>query len=520
MKAGATARIGLLCLPLLCGRSLAAELYTNNGFDLRWDNTVRYSTAFRLASQDPKLIANPNTDDGNRDFDPGLVSNRLDLVSQLDLTADNFGVRISAAGWYDSIYNQRNDNNSPATFNPLSVPHDKFTDAVRGLHGSHIELSDAFVHGDFTLGDMPVSVRAGRYALILGESLFFPQNGIAAGQSTVDVIKAVGEPQAETPEIVLPVTQASAVLLPWPDVAVTLYNQFEWRKDRLPGVGSYFSAVDFLDTGGERLLLGNGNYLVRDHDLHAPGLGQFGAAVQITTPDFSYGFYALRFNSKSPAVYLHPDFSLPPGRIGTYDLFYPQGIEIYGASFSTYLGDSNIAGEISGRRNMPLMSGGIIVPPGVAADGHDHPLYPIGDTLHAQVSTVSLLHASRWWNGAALTFELAANDRLDVVKNASALMPGRDPFAMAMQATFEPQYFQVLPSLDISIPMSFGYGLVGRSSIDSSENAGTGSFGIGVSATYRSVWQAKLALTEFLGPPTRQPFADRGFVALSVQRTF
>ncbi len=520
MKGGFIARVGLLCLPLVCGRALAADLYTGDGFDLRWDNTLRYSTAFRLATQDPVLIANPNTDDGDRDFDPGVVSSRLDLVSQLDLTADDFGVRISAAGWYDSLYNQRNDNNSPATFNPLSVPHDEFTDAVRDLHGSHIELSDAFVHGDFTLGDMPVSVRAGRYALILGESLFFPQNGIAAGQSTVDVIKAVGEPQAETPEIVLPVTQASAVLLPWPDVAVTLYNQFEWRKDRLPGVGSYFSAVDFLDTGGERLLLGGGNYLTRAHDLHAPGLGQFGAAVQITTPDFSYGFYALRYNSKSPAVYLYPDFSSPPGKIGTYDLVYPQGIEIYGASFSTYLGDSNIAGEISGRRNMPLMSSGIIVPPGVVADGHDHPLYPIGDTLHAQVSTVSLLPLSRWWNGAALTFELAANDRLDVVKNAPAMTPGRDPFAMAMQATFEPQYFQVLPSLDISIPMSFGYGLVGRSSIDSSENAGTGSFGIGVSATYRSVWEAKLALTEFLGAPTRQPFADRGFVALSIQRTF
>ncbi len=86
-----------------------------------------------------------------------MISSRLDLVSQLDMTADDFGVRISAAGWYDSIYNQRNDNNSPATFNPLSVPHNAFTDAVRDLHGSHIELSDAFVRGDFTVGDMPVS---------------------------------------------------------------------------------------------------------------------------------------------------------------------------------------------------------------------------------------------------------------------------------------------------------------------------------------------------------------------------
>ncbi len=520
MKAGAIARAGLLCLPLLCGRALAADLYAGEGNDLRWDNTLRYSTAFRLAAQDGALIANPNTDDGDRDFDPGLVSSRIDVVSQLDFSTANFGIRISGAGWYDSVYTERDDNNSPATFNPLSVPHDKFTAAVRDLHGSHVELSDAFAHGDFTLGDMPVSVRAGRYALILGESLFFPQNAIAAGQSSVDDIKAISEPQAETPEIVLPVTQASVALFPSPDVAVTLYNQFEWRKDRLPGVGSYFSAVDFLDTGGERLLLGGGRYLVRSHDLYAPGLGQFGAAVQVTDSDFSYGFYALRFNAKNPEIYLYPDPAKPDGNAGTYNLVYPQGIEIYGASFSTYLGDSNIAGEISGRRNMPLLAGPIAVPAGVFADGSDHPLYPVGDTLHAQVSTVSLLRASDWWNGAALSLELAANDRLDIVKNASALAPGRDPFAMAVQATFEPQYFQVLPSLDISIPIALGYGLIGRSSIDSSDNAGAGNFGIGISATYRSVWETKFALTEFLGAPAHQPFADRGFLSLSIQRTF
>ncbi len=52
MKGGFIVRVGLLCLPLLCGRALAAELYTADGFDLRWDNTLRYSSAFRLASQD------------------------------------------------------------------------------------------------------------------------------------------------------------------------------------------------------------------------------------------------------------------------------------------------------------------------------------------------------------------------------------------------------------------------------------------------------------------------------------
>jgi hypothetical protein len=49
MKAGANARAGLLCLPLLCGRAPAADLHAGDGIDLRWDNTLRYSTALRLA---------------------------------------------------------------------------------------------------------------------------------------------------------------------------------------------------------------------------------------------------------------------------------------------------------------------------------------------------------------------------------------------------------------------------------------------------------------------------------------
>jgi len=35
------------------------------------------------------------------------------------------------AAWYDPVYRSRNANDSPATFNPASVSHDRFTKAVR-----------------------------------------------------------------------------------------------------------------------------------------------------------------------------------------------------------------------------------------------------------------------------------------------------------------------------------------------------------------------------------------------------
>ena len=507
-------------LALAAAPAFGAELYDADGLELRWDNTVRLSAAARIEPRSNVLIDDANIDDGDRNFGTGLVSKRLDVLSELDVTRGDFGLRVSGTGWYDPTYLERNDNNSPATFNPISVPHDRFTHAVRDREGEGTRLLDAFVHGSFDVGDMPLSFRLGRHIEIWGESLFFAENGIAAGQAPLDAVKELAQPAAEAKEIFLPVWQASLSLSPVPGVSVDLYDQFEWRKDLLPGSGSYFSSADFLDAGGERYFLGADRYLLRGHDLRGSSSGQYGIALQFTSADINYGFYALRFNSKEPQVYLHPDNTILSGKAGTYQLVYPEGIEIYGVSASSYLGESNVAGEISLRRNMPLVSGPVTVPDGVQADGDRHPLYALGDTLHAQVSSVSSFGASALWQRADLSAELAANDRLSVIKNAEALEPGRDKFAAAVRITFEPEYFEVLPNLDLSLPMSIGYNLAGKSSIDDTQNARAGDVEFGISATFKTVWQANLTMTRFFGPAARQPLADRDFLALSIERVF
>jgi hypothetical protein len=184
--------------------------------------------------------------------------------------------------------------------------------------------------------------------------------------------------------------------------------------------------------------------------------------------------------------------------------------------------DSDVAGEISFRRNMPLVSYPIVVPSGAPADNDDHPLYAIGDTLHAQVSSDTTFSASPFWQRADLAVELAANERLSITKNPVAIDPSTDRFAMAFQANFTPQYFQVLPALDVSLPIGFGYGLVGNSSTDETQQAHAGNFEIGIAATYRAVWQGSLNYTHFIATPSpaRQSLADRDFIALTLRRSF
>ena len=89
-----------------------------------------------------------------------------------------------------------------------------------------------------------------------------------------------------------------------------------------------------------------------------------------------------------------------------------------------------------------------------------------------------------------------------------------------MRAVLEPHYFQVLPALDISVPIGLGYDLLGRSSVNSSMNYGAGDVELGLTATWRTVWEGSVTFTHFFGPPDRQPFADRDFISLSIQRTF
>jgi len=502
------------------GRLAAAELYEDGDWSFRWDTTVRYSEMFRIDQRDAALLADPNTDDGDRNFEPGIVSNRLDVFSQADLDKGDFGLRLSAQGWYDSVYAQRNDNDSPATFNPVSVPHDAFTRATRELEAAHVELADAYLHGSFSLDDMPVSFRLGRHTLIWGESLFFAENGIAAGQSPVDILKVLGEPQAKAAEILLPVTQVSATLLPRPDISIDLYYQFEWRKVRLPGSGSYFSEADILDAGGERLLLDNGAYLTRISDLRPPDADQFGAAVRFNDAAFNYGFYALRFDAKTPEIYLRPDGSSGPGNVGSYQLVYPRGIELYGASFSSYIADSNVAGEISFRRNMPLVSLPVIIAPGELADAGGHARYAVGNTLHAQISSVTVFGAGKFWDGADLTAEIAASHVLDITKNRAALDPTRDRTAVSLELEFGQEYFEVLPNLDVRLPIGLEYGVFGDSSTAEDDYADAGNIEIAIEATFRKAWEGKLAFTHFLGSPVQQPLADRDFVSISIQRTF
>lgn len=516
----------------------------NSALSARWDNTLKYSLGHRLNNRDSGLVNddaaanvnNLNLDDGDRNFDRGIVSNRLDLLSELDISyRRSHGLRLSGAAWYDTVYNRDNDNDAPARANQSSVRYNEFTDATRKLHGRKAELLDAFVFATFDRGNL----RLGRHTLLYGETLFFGGNGIAYAQSPTDVIKLLSVPGSQFKEIILPVNQVSGQFQVSETVSLGAYYQFEWRKTRIPAVGSYLSAADVFDEGGENFMFAEGSPVVapRIGDRKAGDSGQFGLQLRIKprAVDVEIGLYAARYNDKVFQTYLRPVGASVPGMPLNYQLVYPEGIKTYGISASTVVSDVNVAAEFSIRRNTPLVNGPVV---DATADGScgigDQACYAVGNSAHLNVSAVAFFNKSALWHQASLLAELGFNRRTSVTRNAAEIDPNTTRDAWGMRFVFEPQYFQVAPSLDLSVPIGLGYNPKGNSSVVTQFNGGVdngGDFSIGIKGTYAQEWRFGLNYTNFFGArggalgadanlTFKQSLADRDFVTLTVQRTF
>ena len=499
----------------IAGHARSASLGTVDGFDVSLDATVRLSSAARVDPRNASLLGNINADDGDRAFAVGPISERVDATSQLDITRGDLGAELSADGWYDAAYNRTDADRSAATFNPVSVPVGRFPDETQRLLGRTIELDNAYVHDKLDVAGVPISLRIGRQTLLWGESLFFAPDGIAAGQAPVDLIKSASQPLVEANELFLPVMQAVIrVSLP-ANLSLEAYEQFEWRPDRIPGVGSYFSTSDILDAGGERVLVPGGGSLSRVAEHDPSPFGQFGAALRRDTDVLDLGLYALRYDAKSP----EPELG---AQAGTYRLLFPSAIDLLGASASTYLGDDTLSGEVSVRWHLPLASRFQPLAPTTLpeTEGAVAPGFATGQALQALASYERQLRPGPLWGAAVLQAELAATDLLTVESGSANRLSGTTPFALAIEAVFTPTYYHVARDLVLSVPVGVEVGLVGQSSVDPGRNAGTGNVTLGVAATYRAVWQASLSFTHYIGGPALQPLADRDFAGASLQRAF
>lgn len=492
-----------------------------DGVTLDWDTTLRYTIAQRVQKQDKDLLPNFNADDGNRNFDRGsLIKNRFDAITEADLNFgefgffDDFGAFARARGWYDFVYHKSNDHDSPLTNNSLSADYDEFTDDTKKWHGEKAEMLDYFLYSKMNLGGRSATLRVGQQALNWGETLFLV-GGVMSSQGPIDAT-GFSQPGAELKELFLPVEQVAVQLDLTDNVSMEGYYQWEWQPYRLDAAGSYFSTADILDAGGESYILSPAIPLptraaTRGKDDDPRDSGQWGVALRYFAEGLAgteFGFYYINYHDQLPQLEATDIIELIPGSgiygPSKYNLKYAEDVRLAAASFGTAIGLTNISGEVAYRANVPVAVPGAL------------PTYERAEVMHYSLSAIQIFKANALMDNLSLTAEVGA----DQVLNKDNDELSKDGFAWGYSFTLKPIWKQVLPKLDVNLPIALSQGVNGDSVLGASFVEDKNKVGVTLDLLYDDTYQAQLGYVCYFGASAKSAGVDRDYVSLNFKYAF
>ena len=329
---GPSALIAILCQ--LAAADVAALDWQLDDVFIRFDTTLSQGITVRAADRDPGIIGianggtaySVNHDDGTLNYDEWKIAQNVSrFTSELDIDGGALGAFFRVTGFYDW---EAVDGTRART--PL-------TDQAIDIAGEDIELLDAYVTGNFNVGNAPAQVRIGQQVLSWGESTFIP-NGINV-INPVDVAQ-LRTPGAEIRDALKPIAMLSGSVSATESVSFEGFYEFDWKKVDTDPPGTYFSTNDFIGAGGSYAFLGFGEFSdlgtsfgaltpAINADLAGAGLplqpnfdptflgvprgpdqtpsdgGQFGLAMRFFSERLQgaeFGIYYVRYNSRLPVV--------------------------------------------------------------------------------------------------------------------------------------------------------------------------------------------------------------------------
>tara|TARA_R110002020_G_scaffold435363_1_gene645544 strand:+ start:1552 stop:3408 length:1857 start_codon:yes stop_codon:yes gene_type:complete len=386
----------LAALPLAIGLasftgSANAANFNIGPVNAQFDSQMSIGASVSTSDADKRFISVDNggeaaartSDDGRQNYRSGDTFSKIFKGSHdLQFTYGDSGAFFRGNYWYDfetKDGSQRFYDISDSGRDPLQK-------------GSGVQLLDAFVYHNYTIGNNPGNVRLGRQVVSWGEGLFI-QNGINS-INPVDV-SAFRRPGAEVKEGLLPVEMLYFSQGLTDNLSMEAFYQLKWAPTVVDNCGTFFGSDTVAKGCTDRLVYAGPDfpqgqqpqltYIARSSkDKDARDDGQFGVAFRYFAPalnDTEFGFYAMNYHSRAP-LYSNiagrvagPNGLLAAGAISQaqfaalavpiagyegdlggagYFFEYPEDIRLYGVSFQTDVGGASIAGELSYRPNMPL----------------------------------------------------------------------------------------------------------------------------------------------------------------------
>lgn len=267
-----------------------------------------------------------NSDDGNVNVEQGdLIAAPIKIISEIDVRWHSFGAFARGKAFWDPAARELGEGSGK--YGPISATSPQrrsLSDAFRGDNAyerqlRQVKLLDAFVYGNFDVGDLPLNVRLGRQVVNWGESLFI-QGGVSS-YLPLDVA-AYTKPGTELKEVFLP--QASAYMSLGLPANFTLEAMYiaEWERSPLPPCGTFFAPSDALADGcayamsnGEFYSNADGSprsttgltdplFVPRAVNQEASDQGQWGVAMRYfadwLNQGTEIGLYYVNFHSKLP----------------------------------------------------------------------------------------------------------------------------------------------------------------------------------------------------------------------------
>jgi hypothetical protein len=227
------------------------------------DVSLAYGLLTRTESRDSEFVgignggdaATVNVDDGNLNYDEGIVSNGVRATAELTLQWRNFGAYVRGYGFYD-FETELDDRR-----------HVDLSNNADDLVGSGGDFQDYYLSATFHPGGLPVHLRVGNQVLNWGESGFL--------RFGVDIVNPL-----DLVAIVQPMTTAQDAFvrqgMVWAaanlteTIAVEGFYQYDWQEVRAAPVGWFFSGDDLIGGGGTgRAFSGFGQFSDLGTDLDA-----------------------------------------------------------------------------------------------------------------------------------------------------------------------------------------------------------------------------------------------------------
>jgi hypothetical protein len=594
-------RIGSLAFPALALAVLLATpahafQFSEGDLTGSLDTTLSYGSVWRVKDQDPHLIGTSNaplnngkgsarsvnTDDGDLNYNKGIVSNVAKITSELGLNYSRFGLFVRGTAFYD-YENMRGDREKA----PL-------TSEAIDLVGKDIRLLDAFIKGEFDLGSMPTQLRLGDQVVSWGESTFI-QNGINV-INPVNV-SAIRLPGSELKEALIPEGMVWGSISPSQNTTFEGFYLYDWKETEIDPPGSYWSSNDFAGDGGSRVMLGwggvpdtappsSGAVVGRSATKEASDSGQYGLAFRLFAPglnDTEFGLFFINLHSRLPIINARTGTAAaaagidPYGRkyaeTASYFLSYPEDTKLYGMSFNTQLRQSGIAwqGEVSYRNNAPLQIDDIEIlfaalgaqdnlSPGntgaapLAQYGQmglipfesDIPGYIKRDVVQVQTTATKLFGPTLGANQFVLVGEVGLTHVRDMPDKSELRLDGPGTPISGNSNLTAFHYGEIEPARAFADANSWGYRLVTKFDYNNAIGAVTlspriawahdvsgnspgpgGNFiegrkavTVGLGADYQNSWAADLSYTDFFGAGRYNLINDRDIVAINIKYSF